>query len=89
MPILYLDIGDRVIGINALAAEDLRARASRTAEGVDLAWLFETPAPIRAARLSAAERQTLDKILQLWIEEVGIDQLWPALRELHQALGRQ
>ena len=90
MPNLYLDIGNRVIGISAPAAEELRERLARTAKNDGyLARLFETPAPIRTATLSEAERGTLDKVLQEWIEEVGINQLWPALRELHEALSNR
>ena len=87
MPNLYLDVGNRVIGISAPAAEELRLRLARTANTDDrLARLLETPGPIRTATLSDADRGTLDSVLEEWIAEVGIDQLWPALRELHQAL---
>jgi hypothetical protein len=87
MPNLYLDTGKRVIGISAPAAEELRGRLARRAKRDDrLARLFETPGPVRTATLSEADRETLERILEEWIEEVGIDQLWPALRELHRAL---
>ena len=86
MPILYLDLGDQVLGMNAIAAEELRERVSRTPDSVDLARLFETTAPIRTAKLSAAECRKLGRILGQWIDEVGSESLWPALRNLHDAL---
>jgi hypothetical protein len=86
VPILYLDLGDQVLGMNAIAAEELRARISQTADSEGLARLFETTAPIRTATLSAAEGRELERILEQWVAEVGIDQLWPALRNLYVVL---
>ena len=90
MPILYLDLGDQVLGMNAIAAEELRGRVIQTADGDDLLRLFaKTAAPIRTAKLSAAERRKLENLLEQWIDEVGSDQLWPALRNLYAALSNR
>jgi hypothetical protein len=86
MPVLYFEIGNRVVGLNATAAEELGERARRTPGGEDIAKLFETSDVLRTIRLSDTQQQALREILDRWALEVGMNQLWPGARELLSAI---
>lgn len=86
MPVLYFTIGERVVGLNAVAAEELGERARRTPGAEDIARIIESTGVLRSVRLSFSEQQRLRDILDLWALEVGIDRLWPGARELLAAI---
>ena len=88
MTVLYVDIGDRVIGVSEQGVIELCERARQTPGSEYMAARIETSDPIKHLRLSLAEIDSLRAILVPWAAEVGVDLLWPGPRELLFALTR-